>query len=109
MAIEDLEPQKCLELIKKNENNPNFIILDVRGPKEHAAGHVENSVLLEVRSPDFKEKLEELDKDKKYLVYCKSGMRSKKATKIMEEMGFLNLCTMKKGFKNWVDNGLPQE
>lgn len=109
MAIEDLEPQKCLELIEENQDNPNFIILDVRGPDEYAAGHVKNSVLIEVRSPDFKEKLEELDKNKKYLVYCKSGMRSRKATKIMDEMGFKNLCTMKKGFRNWVANELPQE
>ncbi|NYT18626.1 MAG: rhodanese-like domain-containing protein, partial [Methanobacteriales archaeon] len=49
------------------------------------------------------------DKDKNYLVYCKSGMRSKKAAKIMDEMGFKNLCTMKKGFQNWVACGLPQE
>ena len=109
MAIIDIEPQKCLELIEKNKDNPEFVILDVRGPNEHSKGHVKDSVLLEFGSSDFRQKLEKLDKEKTYLVYCHSGMRSTKASEIMEKLGFKNIYTMKKGFSNWSACGLPQE
>lgn len=109
MATVNIDPWKCQELIEKNKDNPDFIILDVRGPGEHAQGHVKDSILIELQSPDFKTRLEELDKDKTYLIYCRSGMRSTKAAKIMEDMDFSNIYTMKGGFKNWSACGLPQE
>ncbi|MEN6330263.1 MAG: rhodanese-like domain-containing protein [Methanobacteriaceae archaeon] len=109
MASVNVDPHKCLELIEENKNNPDFVILDVRGPGEHAQGHVKNAVLIELQSPDFKARLEELDKNKTYLVYCRSGMRSSKAAKIMADMGFSNIYTMEGGFTNWSACGLPEE
>jgi rhodanese-related sulfurtransferase len=109
MATVNIDPRKCFELIEENKDNPEFVILDVRGPDEHGQGHVKDSILIELQSPDFKSKLEELDKDKTYLVYCRSGIRSAKAAEIMEDMGFNNIYTMDKGFTNWCACGLPQE
>ncbi len=109
MVTINIDPHKCQELIDENKENPDFVILDVRGPGEHAQGHVKNSTLLEFQSPDFKAKLEELDKNKTYLVYCRSGMRSAKAVKIMEDMGFDNIYAMDGGFTNWSACGLAQE
>ena len=105
----NLNPQKCFELIEEHNEDPYFMILEVRGPAEHAEGHVKGCVLIEFQSPDFQKNLEELDRDKSYLVYCRSGVRSAKAAKVMEEMGFKNICTMDKGFTNWVACGLPLE
>jgi rhodanese-related sulfurtransferase len=109
MATINIDPRKCFDLIEKNKDNPQFVILDVRGPDEHGQGHVKDSILIELQSPDFKSKLEELDKDKTYLVYCRSGMRSAKAAKIMEKMEFENIYAMEGGFTNWCACGLPQE
>lgn len=109
MAIINLEPQKYLELIEENKNNPEFVILDVRSPEEHAQGHIKDSVLLQLGSPEFNQKLGEMNKNKTYLVYCRSGIRSSKAAKIMDKMGFKNIYNMKKGFMNWSACGLPQE
>ena len=39
----------------------------------------------------FKEKISALDKDKEYILFCKSGNRSGQASKIMAEMGFSNI------------------
>lgn len=109
MARINIDPNQCLELIEENKDNPDFLILDVRGPGEHAEGHVKDSILMELQSPDFLAKLKELDKNKTYLVYCRSGIRSAKAAQIMEDMGFNNIYTMEGGFTNWSACGLPQE
>lgn len=48
-----------------------------------------------------------LDRDKKYLVYCRSGKRSKSAQEIMKELGFKEVINMTGGFMDWEKEGLP--
>ncbi len=74
------------------EANPDIIVIDVRTPDEIAqTGAIENSINIDFKSSDFKEKISALDKDKEYILFCKSGNRSGQASKIMAEMGFSNI------------------
>ncbi|NYB26414.1 MAG: rhodanese-like domain-containing protein [Methanobacteriaceae archaeon] len=50
-------------------------MLDVRTPKEYQNEHLENAKLLDVKSGDFEDKLENMDKNKEYFIYCKQGKR----------------------------------
>lgn len=73
------------------EANPDIIVIDVRTPDEIAqTGAIENSINIDFKASDFKEKISVLDKDKEYILFCKSGNRSRQASKIMAEMGFSN-------------------
>lgn len=63
-------------------------LLDVRTASEFAQGNIANAKNIDVLQSDFKEQIKSLDKNKPYYVYCKSGARSKKASKIMKEQGF---------------------
>src|SRR5215470_4926216 len=67
------------------------IVLDVRTEKEFKAGHIPGAVLIDVNAPDFDQKVGQLDKSKTYLVHCAAGVRSARACKKMETMGFTNL------------------
>ena len=74
------------------EANPDIIVIDVRTPDEIAqTGAIENSINIDFKASDFKEKISALDKDKEYILFCKSGNRSGQAYKIMAEMGFSNI------------------
>lgn len=99
-------PSMAYALIQENEDNPDFVILDVRTPEEYAEGHLAGSVLLDFYAADFEEKLAGLDRDKIYLVYCRSGNRSGQAADLMEEMGFLEVYDMG-GINQWTAEGLP--
>mgnify|MGYP004511330741 FL=1 len=80
------------EVIILLEANPDIIVIDVRTPDEIAqTGAIENSINIDFKSSDFKEKISALDKDKEYILFCKSGNRSGQASKIMAEMGFSNI------------------
>ena len=80
------------EVIILLEANPNIIVIDVRTPDEIAqTGAIENSINIDFKASDFKEKISVLDKDKEYILFCKSGNRSGQASKIMAEMGFSNI------------------
>ncbi len=86
------------EALRKQKNS---VVLDVRTPKEIAAGAVPGHHSLDVSSPDFKEKVAKLDKSKTYLMYCRSGMRSAKACRIMSGLGFQSLYNFKGGIIAW--------
>lgn len=80
------------EVIILLEANPDIIVIDVRTPDEIAqTGAIENSINIDFKASDFKEKISALDKDKEYILFCKSGNRSGQASKIMAEMGFSNI------------------
>lgn len=66
----------------------NMVIIDVRTDAEYQDGHVQNSVNIDILNPDFKNKIEKLDKNKTYKVYCRSGNRSSQAEKMMKSLGF---------------------
>ncbi len=82
-----------------------YVILDVRTPQEFKQGHIENAVLINYYSADFRQKLATLDKNKIYFVYCRSGNRSAQTVKIMKDLGFKRIYELQGGIKNWVANG----
>lgn len=79
----------------------NHILLDVRTAEEVAEGAIEGAMVIDFYADDFREKIETLDKEKTYLVYCRSGGRSGKTCKMMQEMGFTNLYNLEGGYSNW--------
>ncbi len=82
-------------------------LLDVRTPEEYAAGHLEAAVIVDYYSPDFKNRLGQLDKTAKYLIYCRSGKRSAASLTIMQELGFTDIRDIAGGFNAWTAAGYP--
>lgn len=99
--------QEASELIKENKLNEDFFIIDVRTPAEFDSGHIENSEMIDFYSEDFISELGKLDKSKVYLIYCRSGNRSGRTLKMMEDMGFTTVYNVLGGIKSWFVSGLP--
>lgn len=72
--------------------------MDVRTPGEVAAGKLKNAINIDFRSPSFVSKLEKLDREKAYFIYCRSGVRSANACKRMHKMGFTKLVNLSGGY-----------
>ena len=94
-------------LIQKNLENTDFKIIDVRTPAEYNAGHISNSQMIDYYADDFLTRLNKLDKNKTYLIYCRSGNRSGKTLPMMEKLGFKKVYNMLGGVKSWVSYQLP--
>lgn len=86
---------------KNKMKGKDIVILDVRTPAETAKGKIEGTIEIDVKSSDFQEKMKALDKDKTYLVYCRSGRRSVTACNAMEKEGFNKLYNLLGGFNAW--------
>lgn len=105
--IEDVTLEEAYALIVDNLPNPDFIIIDVRTPEEYAEGHIEKAINLDFYSETFAAELDKLDKDKTYLIYCRTANRSGQALDMMAELGFIEVYNMLGGTLRWKAVGLP--
>lgn len=83
--------EKAIKLVN---SSTNLIILDVRTREEYLSGNIPSSINIDVLSQDFKSKIDMLDKNKEYLIYCRSGNRSSIASSIMSTNGFINIYNL---------------
>ncbi|MBB6610537.1 rhodanese-like domain-containing protein [Pontibacter sp. Tf4] len=80
------------------ESSQEVVVLDVRTPYEFQEGHLEGAVNIDYTSPDFEKEIAKLDTAATYLLYCKSGNRSSKATTVMKNNNFNNIYNATVGF-----------
>ncbi|MEZ4982868.1 MAG: rhodanese-like domain-containing protein [Saprospiraceae bacterium] len=86
------------------EKNPDAVVLDVRTPQEFAEGNIPGAMLVDVNGPDFNAKVDAMDKNKKYLIYCRSGSRSVTACNAMADKGFKDLTNLLGGYQAWAQS-----
>lgn len=89
---------------KEKMNGEKVVIVDVRTPEEVAQGAIKGAININLNSADFSQKISELDKDKTYLVYCRSGARSARACNILSNKGFTKLVNLQGGYLAWAAN-----
>jgi rhodanese-related sulfurtransferase len=68
------------------QEDKEVILLDVRTPQEHTQIRIPNSKLIPL--DELRYAYRDLPKDKKYIVYCRSGERSAFATYFLRHMGY---------------------
>ncbi len=79
------------------------LILDVRTKEEFVGelGHIEGAVLIPVQELNDRTSEIENYKDKKALVICHSGVRSRKASDILTQKGFGKIYNVVDGMLGW--------
>jgi rhodanese-related sulfurtransferase len=105
--VYQINVQDAFKLIQNKKNDPNFMIIDVRTADEFKSGHLAGAVNIDYRSPDFKSNIDQLDRHKEYLIYCRSGVRSAGAMQIMLDLGFSRLHNLITGILGWTGEGYP--
>ena len=105
--IQRLSARQAKVLIDANNNNPKFVILDVRTPKEFSQGHIAGAVSLDYHNPKFVSGLKRLDTSKTYLIYCRSGNRSGRTLRLIDKMGFQKVYHLEHGIIGWQKEKLP--
>jgi rhodanese-related sulfurtransferase len=104
---QQITPVTSTETVSLLEKEKSIIILDVRTPEEFSAGHLNNAVNIDVHQPDALAQINKLDKNAKYLVYCRTKNRSGVVVNNMIQNGFKNVYQMTDGYSGWSSNGLP--
>lgn len=90
--------------VSEVENPEEYILLDAREKEEFETSHIEGATWIGYE--DFSiERVEEIAKDKKILVYCSVGYRSEKVSEQLIDAGFEDVANLYGGIFEWVNSG----
>ncbi len=89
------------ELEKLVNENQDFQLIDVREPYEYEIANLKGELIPLAK---VEEAINKIASDKQVVVHCRSGARSAKAIKMLEDKyGFRNLYNLKGGILAWAD------
>lgn len=96
------------ESAKLLEDSATFL-LDVRTREEYDSGHLAQATLIPLQ--ELEQRVAELppQKDRPFLIYCRSGNRSVSAAQILAKNGYTKVFNLKGGIKEWVQHKFPVE
>ena len=88
-----------------NDANHNMRVIDVRGMEEIAMGTVPKAEALPLHT--LSAKMQDLSRDEKLVMVCRSGARSAQACMFLQQQGFTNVLNLRGGMMGWAQSGFP--
>ena len=105
--IRTISPEDAFKLIEQHKDDSKLIILDVRPHDEFEIEHIHGAKNLDYDGHEFRKKVENIDKEKNYIIYCRSGVRGEYFMEIMKKLGFQQVYNILGGFAGWKVSKLP--
>jgi sulfur-carrier protein adenylyltransferase/sulfurtransferase len=105
----DVPTITAIELKSKLDRKDKFVLVDVREPYEYEICNIPGSKLIPLG--ELPARLSELDSADEIVLHCKSGSRSAKALRILQDAGFRKLSNLQGGIQAWserVDPSIPR-
>ena len=85
--------------------NQGGILVDCRTPDEFNDGHINGAKNIDILEENFVDNINAMDKSQTVFVYCRSGGRSKNASKILKTAGFSKIYDLEGGYTAWREAG----
>ncbi|XOV92841.1 MAG: rhodanese-like domain-containing protein [Bacteroidota bacterium] len=99
--MKEVTPKELKAMMDAKED---FQLIDVREQREFDFANIGGELIPLNTIPD---NLDKVAKDKKVVVYCRSGARSGNAIMYLEQQGFSDLYNLKGGILAWSDDVDP--
>ncbi len=100
-TLETWSPQEVGQALENKE----IVLIDVRTPAEYMFESIEDALLAPLSH--FSQKALPAELGKHVVLYCGSGIRSRKAAELCLANGFEQIAHMDGGFANWKTSGAP--
>jgi len=94
-VVQEISVEEAMQAWRKQE----VVFVDVRTVEEYKQGHVPGAVLLPLA--ELENRIDEVTKEKKVFIICRSGNRSGKANIILQKNGFVNTYSVHGGMLVW--------
>ena len=88
------------ELEYNNVNLKEYLIIDVRSKREFKEAHLNGAINIPLCEIKKKAEIVIKDKNKKLIICCEYGIRSRKAVEILEDLGYAQVYNLKGGLEN---------
>lgn len=97
--IKGVQSVNAEQFAKEMEKQRDFLLIDVREPHEFRRGHIRGA--RNIPLSQLPEQLSSVTTDKRILLYCQSGVRSRQAAKFLSQKGFTNIVNLRGGIMSW--------
>lgn len=102
-SIKEIEVSEFADWV--NDDNHEMRVIDVRELQEIAMGTVPKAEALPLGT--LPGNVQNLSKEEKLVMVCRSGARSAQACMFLQQQGFSNVYNLRGGMMNWVQSGFP--
>ena len=89
------------------QSNDPVTIIDVRAPEAFKRGHIKGAININVIQKTFVIRVNKLNRQEKFVLYCQREERSKKASSIMLNKGFRKTYVLDGGILEWEMEDFP--
>jgi rhodanese-related sulfurtransferase len=89
------ELEKLLPMVQKGE----YVLLDIRTAGEFRSGHISYARLIPI--DELEKRVSELDRNKKLVIYCRSGKRCLRALPMLTGEGREEVMVLEGGIERW--------
>jgi sulfur-carrier protein adenylyltransferase/sulfurtransferase len=106
----EIAPGEVADRLRSAGSGPGLLLLDVREPWEWAVSNLSSAGARHLPLGELARGIEDLPRDRDVVVYCRTGMRSEEAARLLRERGFANARSLAGGLRRWaeeIDSGLP--
>ena len=99
--ITEVTPRDAMAI---REREPDAVFLDVREPQEWNLFRIPGAVWVPLGRVEASV-ADAVPRDRKVIVYCKSGNRSALAADSMQRLGYTDVASMAQGIVGWAHQG----
>ena len=97
--IDEVNEITVSELNSKINANDDLILVDVRKQDEYEFSNIKSAIHIPL--DQLENNLSSFDKEKEYIMQCRSGGRSHKAAQILKKNGIHNVSNLIGGLIEW--------
>jgi UPF0176 protein len=102
-----LQPLEFHDELLKAQDNPDYVVLDVRNHQEHMIGHFKGALDPKTRNfaewPKYVERNINSFREKKVLMFCTGGIRCEKASAFLKSKGCTDVSQLKGGIHRYLE------
>ena len=100
--IAEINVREFAEMMRDGED---FMLIDVREPYEYEIANLGGEL---IPLKDMENNLSKIPSQKKVIVHCRSGQRSRQAIHLLQSKGFNNLINLQGGIQAWAQDIDPE-
>jgi adenylyltransferase/sulfurtransferase len=97
MAVPEISVE---EYSKLRQNNEPHTLIDVREPHEHELANIGGTL---IPLGQFAARVDEVPREERVIVYCRSGNRSAHAVQYLQSLGYTNVENLVGGINAWAE------
>ncbi len=102
-SVKEIDAHELAQWV--NDASNNVRVIDVRGMEEIAMGTVPKAEALPLHT--LPARVQDLSKNQKLVMVCRSGARSAQACMYLQQQGFTNVFNLRGGMMGWAQSGFP--